>query len=68
MPIDPTFQRVSKLNQLADKLADEYLRRKSRVFLEMAVGDMLSTHSVDETIERLKDYIDQLEEVKPHSR
>ena len=55
-------QQYQNLNKVVEREEQKYLRRKSQVFLEMAVGDMLSTHSAKETKQRLLDYVEQLEE------
>ena len=46
-----------------EKEIEEYHCRKAEIFLEAAVGEMLERFEIHEVIERLKDYVDQMEEI-----
>lgn len=54
--------RPRDIDATAERIAREYMRRQSRVFMECAEGSMLQCHSVREVVQHLRDRADILEE------
>jgi len=57
------FDMSQELNQIVEQEIKEYQQRKAKIFYEMSIGELLSTHSLKESIEIIKSYLEQLEEL-----
>ena len=54
--------RHDALNDIARRETQDYLRRNARSHLELAVGNVLRHHTVEQTKALLRAYADHLEE------
>lgn len=51
-----------KIKEACEAATDQYLDRRSMLFIEAAIGCLLDTRSAKEAAEILREFADQLEE------